>query len=860
MIGLSVKGLLGRKLRGVLTALAVFLGVAMVAGTLMLTDSVNQSFDDIFAEANEGVDVSVRAEVEVEGGFDAPEAGTTALSENVLPTVEGVAGVQQASGAVGDPTIAILDEQGDRIGPPQGGPPHIAFSVQPEPFNSFTYVDGAAPASDDEVGIDTITADEEGYAVGDTVTITGVTPAKEYTISGLARFGSGVPLAGASLATFTLPEAQRLTGKEGEFDEIAVEAESGTSPEELKIAVAAAVPPGVQVRTGEEIAIEDADDLKSGFSFLSTTLLVFAGIALFVGAFLIFNTFSITVAQRTREFAMLRTLGASARQVLGTVLLEAVLIGLFASILGILGGIGFVELITALFSALGFELPSSGLVIGPATIIVPLVIGLVATTVSSAVPAVRATRVAPLEALREGSGARGSEARQRRRTAVGASLVVVGAIAIAFGLFGSSSVGSALPLIGVGLILLFIGVAVLANRMVRPLASLIGWPIERIRGVIGRLARENTLRNPSRTATTAAALMIGVALVTFVAVFAAAISRSFDDALDRQFAGDLIVLNTDGFSPIPPAVSDQVTDVEGVAVVSPFTAAIGRVEGVSGEVQLDGIDPDSVAEVANIDFQEGGEAALAELNSGGALVEQGFAEGNDIAVGDQLSVTAPDGGEHTFTVAGTVDDQAGLVVQDVAVSGERLRADFDARLDLATLVSFDEGVDFDATRDQVDEQLGSAFPNTETRSQQQLKDDQREQIQQLLVLIYALLGLSVIVSLFGVVNTLVLTIHERTRELGMLRAIGTSKRQVRQMVRYESVITALIGAILGAAIGLVLAIAAVQALSDEGLVLSVPVLLILLVIALAGIAGVLAAIAPARRASRLNVVEALQYE
>ena len=858
MIGLSIRGLLGRKLRGVLTALAVFLGVAMVAGTLMLTDSVNKSFDDIFANANEGVDVSVRAAIEVEGGFTSADAGSPALPEDLLGPISEVEGVAQASGSVGDPTIAILNDEGERIGPPQGGPPHIGFSVQPEPFNAFTYVEGGAPTTGGEVGIDTITADEEGYAVGDTITITGAAPAKEYTISGFGRFGSGVPLAGASLATFTVDEAQTLTGKEGEFDEIAVEAESGVSPEELRDAVAAAVPDpdAVEVRTGEEVATDDADDLKSGFSFLSTTLLVFAGIALFVGAFLIFNTFSITVAQRTREFAMLRTLGASARQVLGTVLLEAVLIGLFASVLGILGGIGFVELITALFSSLGFELPSAGLVIGTATIIVPLLIGLIATTLSSAVPALRATRVAPLEALRESGGASEHSSRGRRRAAIGAALVTVGVIGIAFGLFG----GAGLPPIGGGLVLLFIGVAVLANRLVRPLASIIGWPIERLRGVIGLLARENTLRNPSRTATTAAALMIGVALVVFVAVFASAITRSFDDALERQFAGDVVIVNVDGNSPIPAAVGDQVRDVEGVATVSSFTVATGRVEGIDGDVNLDGIEPDSVTDVANIEFTDGGEAELAELDGDGALVEQGWADDNDVAVGDELVITAPDGGEHAFTVVGAVDDQAGLVVQQLAVSRERLREDFDARLDLVTLVTFDEAADFDLVREQLDNQLGGAFPNTETRSQQQLKDDQRDQINQLLVLIYALLGLSVIVSLFGVVNTLVLTVHERTRELGMLRAIGTSKRQVRQMVRYESVITALIGAIMGAVIGLALAIAAVEALRDDGLVLSIPVPLVLIVIVLAGLAGVLAAIAPARRAAKLNVVEALQYE
>jgi putative ABC transport system permease protein len=857
MFALAIRGLTVRKLRGVLTALAVFLGVAMVAGTLMLTDSVTSAFDNIFAEANAGVDVSIRPELAVEGGFDTPQAGT-ALPADLVDQVEAVDGVEQADGVIGDETsISILDEEGNRIGPAEGGAPHIVISRQPEPFDPLTYLEGEAPTGPDQVAIDSITADEEGYEPGQSVTITGVEGAKEYEISGIARFGSGGSLVGASLAVFTPEEAQRITGKVGEFDEIVVEAADGVSPEELRDRLGVYLPSGLAIRTGEEVATEDSEDFKEGFSFLTTGLLVFAGVALFVGAFLIFNTFSITVAQRTREFGMLRTLGASSRQVLATIILEAAVIGLLASALGIAGGLAFVQLINATFTALGFDPPQQGLVIEPPTIIVPLIVGLVATLVSATVPAIRATRVTPLEALREDP--KPPSARLRRgRTAVATTMVVLAVLALGWGLFGTSSFGSALPLLGVGLILLFLGVAMLAGRIIRPLVSLIGRPIERLRGVTGQLARENTLRNPGRTATTAAALMIGVALVVFVAVFAESLKSSVNDALDRAFTGDLIIFNVDGFSPIPAGVTTDLAGVDGVGVVSPLAGSGAKIAGEDRTIT--GIDPDSLTEVADLDWQQGSDAVLAELGPNGAVAESDWASENGIDVGDALTVTAPDGGKVVVEVKGTVRDSTGLVTDSLAVPVSILREYFDVREDFAALVGYAPGADPDATRKRVDEELATTFPNAEARDQQQFKDEQREGINQLLVLIYVLLALSVFVSLFGVVNTLVLTVFERTRELGMLRAIGSSRRQIRRMIRYESLITAMIGAVIGAVIGVGIAVAAVVALEGEGLILSVPVVGIVVVLILAGVAGVLAGVPPARRAAKIEVMEALQYE
>lgn len=859
MLALAVRGLAARKLRTALTALAILLGVAMVAGTFMLKGSVDKAFDDIFAEANAGIDVTVQPRSAFDSGFDLPESGA-ALPQSLVAKVEGVDGVEKAAGAINDSTsIAILDENGDRIGPSGGGPPQIAASVEPEPFNPFTWVEGSAPTSSDEVGIDSITADEENWHVGQRITISGARGSRTYTLAGIGRFGSGVPLGGASFALFTLPEAQAVTGKRGELDNIDVEAADGVTPDELAGRINAVLPGDAQAKTGAEDAAQQSADIKDGFSFLTTFLLVFAGISVFVGAFLIFNTFSITVAQRTREFGMLRTLGASSRQVLATVILEALLLGIIASLIGIAAGLGFVALVTGAFKAMGFELPQSGIVLTPAAVITPLIVGVVATLGSAVVPALRATRVTPLEALRD--DAQASERPRRRRVWVARILALLGVLAIAAGLFATSSFGSALLLLGLGLILLFIGVAMLAATLVRPLASFVGRPIERLRGVTGRLARENTLRNPGRTATTSAALMIGVALIVFAAVFAASATKSVGDALDETFAGDLVVANTDGFSPIPSDISRRVAAVDGVQTVSPISGAPGEIELATPQKSLiTGLDPATLPVVAKLDWVDGDDATLRGLSGDQAIVESKWAEDHGVAVGDTVSVENATGQRVDVEIAGSIRDRVQLLVTSLALPLDELRRQFDARQDFAILIGYAPGADPAATRARIDALLEHRFPQAEARDQQELKQQQEDGINQLLALIYVLLALSIVLSLFGVVNTLVLTIYERTREIGMLRAIGASRSQIRRMIRYESLITAMIGALIGAAIGLVVAIAAVEALKDDGLVLGVPVGGIIVVLIVAGIAGIVAGIWPARRASRIEVIEALQYE
>jgi putative ABC transport system permease protein len=859
MFRLAVRGLVAHKLRASLTAIAIVFGVAMIAGTFMLSDSVNRSFDDIFATASEGIDVAVRANQEIESGFDLPESGA-ALPEELIDEVEAVDGVAQAVGSIGDAsTIAILDENGDRVGPPEGGPPHIATSIYPEPFNPYTYVEGASPTTDDQIGLDSFTVEEEGYEVGDTVTITGAAGATDYELSGVTEFGTGVALGGASLVEFTLPEAQRVTDKVGEFDEIAVEAEEGVTPDELRDRINAVLPDTADARTGEQIADDDSQEIKDGFGFLTTALLIFAGITVFVGAFLIFNIFSITVAQRTREFGMLRTLGASSRQILATVIGEALLLGIVSSIIGIAAGAGFVKLLLALFEAIGFELPQSGLPLEPRTIIVGLVVGVLATLISSLIPALRATRVTPLEALREDGGV-DRETGSRKRTVIASILALVGVLAIVAGLFSTGGLGPALSLMGLGLVLLFIAIAMLGGRLVAPLASLVGRPIEKLRGVTGKLARENTLRNPGRTATAASALMVGVALVVFVLMLGSAITKSVTDALDKTFTGDMAIYNVDGFSPIPSEVAPAVTEIDGVSEVSPLTATGGRIEGIDGDQFVTGFDPATLTQVATLDWVEGDNATIEGLGPDGAIIEADFAEENDIAIGDELMLTTPNGSQVPVTVEGSVRDRIALLVDSISLPNDTMREQFDVRQDFFILAGFEEGADATAVGDEIDTLLADRFPNAEARDQQELRQDQEDSIAGLISLIYVLLTMAVLLSLVGVAITLILTVLERKRELGMLRAIGASRSQVRRMVRYESVITAMIGAIIGAVIGIAIGFAAVKALEDEGLVLSLPIGGIIAVLVLSAIAGVLAGIWPARRASKIEVMEALAYE
>ena len=843
----ALRGLFARKLRLALTALAVALGVTLIAGTYVFTDTINRSFDRIFSESAKGTDASITPRQAI----DTSDSGGTAptVSRAVLDRVRRSPSVANAAGSVFD-SGTVLGKDGERVGT-RGAPNFIASLADQPRFDGFTVKQGRRPASPDEAAIDAGTADKEGFALGDRVALSADAPRKEYEIVGLTQIAGVDSFGGTTVVTLTLDEALRMLGKRG-FDQVQASARPGVTPLQLRDELRAALGRAVDVRTGQEEAREQSLDIRDSLGFLTTALLAFAGISLFVGAFIIFNTFSITVAQRMREFALLRTMGASRGQIMRSVIAEGFVIGVLGSLAGLAMGIAVAPGLRALFRAVGVDLPSSGNVIATRTIVVALAVGTLVSVVAGLAPAIRATRVSPMVALHEGAAP--SLARPSRRLSLlGGLTLAVGIGLMSVGLFGSLSTNAALSFMGAGASATFLGVALFSSLLVRPLAAIVGRPLEAMFGVTGRLARENTMRQPGRTAVTAAALMIGVALVTFASIFAAGARDSIANAVDDNLRSAFVVQNVDGFSSYSPNVLAAVAQVDGVGSVSGIRFSQARVRGIDGDTAVTGVQPDTFAALYRVD----GEEHVRALAPGSVVIGKGFAQDHGLRTGRRLQLTTPSGRRVTVAITGIVDDKGGLTGGVILDRGQ-LERDFGERKDAFGLVGLASGADADTVQPAIERVLEDRFPEADVLTAQEFKDDISGQVNQLLGLIYALLALAIIVSLFGIVNTLVLSITERTRELGLLRAIGTTRRQVRRVVRYEAVITSLIGALIGAVLGVILAVLFTRPLEDFPL--SIPVVTLVVLLIAAGIAGVLAAVLPARRASKLNVLDALAHE
>lgn len=851
MVLVALKGLLGRKLRSVLTAFAIVLGVATVSGTYVLTDSISHAFDNIFTGVYRGTDAVVTGKAAFnlsnDGGTQAP-----AFDESLLAKVRALPDVEAAIGGVGG-DAQLIGSNGKVI--QFGGAPNLGFSVDPtQPrFNSLTLVEGKWPGPGQLV-VDTSTAGKKNLKIGDTIRVQAEGSAQRLRISGLVKFGTVASIGGATLAGFDLRTAQELFHKAGKLDQIRVAAIPGVSRAALIDQIRSILPPETQVRSGNSQAQKDAKDTKSFLSFLQTFLLAFGGIALFVGAFVIANSLSITIAQRTREFATLRTLGASRRQVLRSVLIESTIIGVVSSVVGLLFGLALAKGLFALFTAVGFTLPNSGLLLRPRTIVVALVVGIVVTVVASLRPALRATRVPPIAAVREGSTL--PPGRFARYRGIGSSsLAVLGFAALAFGLFGPGlSTTQILLFMGVGTLFVFFGVALFSAHLVTPLAGVLGAPGARVGGAPGVLARENAQRNPQRTGSTAAALMIGLALVTLVAMLAAGIRLSFFSSVDKLWATDYAVTAQNNYSPIPTNVEKPLRSVPGVNEIVGVRA--GEAEYFGKRHNLTAVNP-GASKVLKLDWTQGSQATMDTLGARGAFVDKNFAKDHHLRVGSQVHLLVPDGSKPTFRINGVFDPPTGgSPFAPLTISSASFDRLFSQPKDLFVFVTVDGGVNA-ANTAKLDQALAS-YPNAKVQDQKQFKDNQASGLNNVLNILYVLLALSVLVSLFGIVNTLVLTVFERTRELGMLRAIGMTRRQVRRMIRYESVITALIGAAIGIALGIVLSVLLISRV--DFILLAWPLGSLFAFVIAALVVGLIAAIFPARRASRLNVLEALQYE
>jgi putative ABC transport system permease protein len=847
MLKLTLRGLAAHKFRLVATSLAVLLGVAFMSGSLVLTDTLGKTFDDLFADVNRGTDAVVRSSQTIESQFG-PELRAP-VPEELVREVQTVPDVADAEGTL-DGFAQFRDENGDAIGTLNAGPPTFGTNWhEVDELNPWTLVEGRAPSGPGQVVADKGTADAGGFDVGDTVRLNTQSPPVDLELVGIARFGTADSPAGASVALLETAYAQELIGEPGEFSGIRVVADEGVSQQELAQQLQTELPGDIEVLTGEELTEEDQNALAEGLGFFNTFLLVFAAVALFVGAFIIYNTFSIIVAQRAKEMALLRAIGAAKRQVLGAVLLEALAVGVLASVAGLVAGVVLSIGLKAAFGAFGFELPAGDPVILPRTVFVAIVIGTIVTVLSAFFPAIRAARVPPIAAMRD--LAVDTSGRSRVRLWVGIGMLAVAVLSLGNGLSGSSSnTGAAL---GIGAGLAIIGVTVLGPRVARPVSRLLGAPIERLRGTTGRLARENAVRNPKRTASTASALMIGVGIVALILILATSVKASIRDAIDEAFVGDFVV-STGSWSAggLSPDLREEIADLDEVDVATPIRAGLTR---LAGEPQfVVGIEADEVTDLLDVGVQEG---SLADLPQQGLAIHEDVAEEKGWEIGTSVPATFVDTGLVPLQVVAIYDED---VMGPYLVSLDTYEANFKEQLDAQVIIRLADGVDEEQGREAI-APLVEDYPAAELQNLAEFKASFEARINQLVGLIFVMLLLAIFIAFIGIWNTLTLSVFERTRELGLLRAVGMSRKQVRSAIEWESVIIAVLGTVLGLAVGIVLGWVIVQALSGEGVTsFVVPVGWLVVIVIAAALCGVGAAILPAHRASRLDILKAIATE
>ena len=852
MLRSAIKNLLGHKLRMFLTGLSIILGVSFVAGTYIFTDSISATFNNLFKDVFSGIDVTVRPK-QAEFGQAQPS-----FDAEVLDDLRNIEGVSAISGGVGG-IAQYLDRDGKPIG--GQGPPTIGASWTVEKGLSILTIEegGRAPERAGEVVMDKATATANGFGIGDTVQIVTQVPAESFTITGIATMGEATNLGGATFAGFELSEAQRLFGLPGQLSEINIKAETGIAPEVLRDRIAATLPDSLEAVTGQEQSNEQIDEINQNLGFINTALLAFAGIAIFVGSFIIQNTFRIIVAQRSKELALLRAIGATRAQVVRLVLYEAIGIAVVASLLGIVAGLFISMGVRALMNSLGFGIPGGTMSIEPRTVLVSLSVGVVVTLVAALLPAVKASRVAPVEALRENETSGPKRKSMLKRGIGGGLLLMFGTALTIYGLNGDIS--QPLYAVGFGVMLMFIAVSTIAPLLSIPLARIIGAPLVHTRGVPARLARDNAIRTPRRTASTAAALMIGVSLVTMLSIMATTLKSEITQILDDSFPADLTVYSSNigqggpGTAGFSPEVYELVSDLNSLKTVVPVRYAFQSVR-IDGDVQdfFAGVDAESFGNVIELNETEG---AYEAVQTGGLLVAQNVADARGWKTNDTVSVEFATSGAKELQIAGTFSEAFDA---DFIVSTETYLANIPFNDVTMLLIEAADGVEVSDAKAEVIATL-KGFPQLEIQDKGDLFKTAEEQIDQVLALFWGLLAFAVIIAVLGITNTLMLSISERTRELGMLRAIGMTRTQMRRMIRYESIIIALFGAVLGVVMGAFFAWAVLRALASEGIegyVVSLSQIGLYFVLAI--IAGIFAAAWPARKAARMDILKAIYHD
>lgn len=840
MIGrLIVKGVRSHLLRFLLTATSVTLGVALVGGTFVLTDSMNATFDKIFTQASEGLDVQVRGQQGAEGfqGGQAPRASLPLTLADRLRSVDGV------SRAVPDlqGTALLVGKDGTAVR--SGGAPTFGFAYQ-EGDEAFSLVKGRPPANRTEVAVESSTLDRAKLKVGDrTRALVGNDPL-DVTIVGEVSFTS---LAGATAVLVDERTAQQQFAPDGTVTSFSVRAKDGVTPEQLLTRVKAVLPPDAEALTGQQVADENKKAIKDGLGFFTVFLLVFAFVSLFVGAFIIANTFSMLVAQRTRELALLRAVGASRWQVIRVVVGEAAVVGFGGAVLGLAAGVGLAAGLQALFKVLfGLEI-SGGLPVALRTVLWAFGVGVGVTVLAAVIPAVRAARVPPVAAMRDDIALPVKGV--RIRGTVGVLMMVAGA-ALLYPAIGQDDIRW--PLFGVAAALVVLGTVVGAPLVTRPVIRVVGWPFVLLAGAVGRLARENGLRNPRRTASTAAALMIGLALIAAISVVATSVKASVSDLVAKQLTADF-VLNGGGQTQFPPTVAEKAATLPGVASV----ATIGAVPVQLGSKTEFGISAESqaIADNVKVTMKSG---SLQALDAGQLVVSETTAKDNKWSVGSSVKATVGVLRDRNLTIGGVYEDNQVLGGNLVVPRSLYTKAIPVAQQgDFLVYVKAEPGADLAAMRTALVDEV-KPFIVVSVQNGDEFVSSQADQINTLLNLIYVLLALSVIIAVLGIINTLALSVFERTREIGLLRAVGLSRRQLSSTITIEAVSTAVFGALLGTALGLGLGIALQHALAGQGLdTLSIPWGTLIGVIAAAAVAGIFAALLPALRAVRLDVLRAI---
>jgi putative ABC transport system permease protein len=853
MIRTAFKTAFAHKLRLALTALSVMIGVAFIAGTYIFTDTIDNTFSQMFDNIYAGQDVIVQSATEYDVGFSGPPP----MEASVLDLVRAVPGVAAAEGNVGGFAV-IYDKEGKAIVP--SGPPTLGGSMTADLrlSGNIDVRDGRIPANSNEVAIDAHTADSNDLRVGDVVKVQTPEKVAEYEIVGILRFGESDNMSGATWAGFDMQTAQQLFGLEGQYSSINVVGEDGTNPEVLRSTIAASLPEGIEAVTAADEAASQSEALSESLGFLRTALLVFAAVAVFVASFIIQNTFRIIVRQRQKELALLRAVGATGNQVIWMVVIEALLVALVASILGIALGFVLSGGLMAVMGALGFDMPSTAAPLAMRTILISLAVGVLVTLAAAVLPAIRASRIPPVAALQDVDvRLRMSD---RKRATIGSIVLVAGLVLVLDGLFGDIlDIGplNELSAVGVGALLVFLAISMLSSRVVGPVAHTLGWPLPKLDNLTGTLAIENTTRKPRRTATTASALMIGLALVGFFFVLGSSIKASANDAIEKGLRADF-VLSVNGFAGgFSPQLGETIGEAPEIAAVTALRFGMWD-NGGTDELVM-GIDTNTVDQTIDLGIVEG---SLDALGEGGIFVLQDVADQKGWVLGDAVPMGLATTGLQQMPIVG-IYSEANVVQSNYLIGMDTYKANFEGfgtDVDYVLAVKDADGVAPEAARAVIDA-AAADYPNVEVRDQVEYRESQAAQVDTILVMFNALLALAVIIAIVGITNTLALSVFERTREIGLLRAVGMNRGQIRRMIRWEAVIVAVIGALLGVVLGLFFGVVVTAALSSQGInVLAIPTVQILGLVIFGVVAGLLAAIMPARRAAKLNILEAIAYE